>query len=59
MISLGFIEAIFIFLIGIVVGVILAYQLFSIELSEQLLHYENKRMMDELRIIVELMDNEE
>lgn len=35
---IGFIETIFIFLIGVLLGVCLSYELFSIELRKQLNH---------------------
>lgn len=50
-IVIGFIESIFIFLIGVLIGVFLAYQLFQLELAEQLLKWDMDDMRDEIRRI--------
>ena len=50
-IVIGFIESIFIFLIGVLIGVFLAYQLFQLELAEQLLKWDMEDMRDEIRRI--------
>ena len=47
-IVIGFIESIFIFLIGVLIGVFLAYQLFSYDLQEQLLKSDLERMRKEI-----------
>lgn len=50
-IVIGFIESIFIFLIGVLIGVVLSYQLFQLELAEQLLKWDMEDMRDEIQRI--------
>jgi len=48
LIIIGFVESLFLFMIGIVIGVFLAYQLFSYDLQEQLLKSDLERMRKEI-----------
>jgi len=48
LIIIGFVESLFLFMIGIVIGVFLAYQLFSYDLQEQLLKSDLERMTKEI-----------
>ena len=46
-ILVGFIETIIIFSIGILLGVVLAYELFEYDLVKQLIRYEQGKMRNE------------
>ncbi len=48
-ILIGFLETILIALISLVTGFFMAYELFELELSKQLIQYDHDKMMKELQ----------
>ena len=48
-ILIGFLETILIALISLVTGFFIAYELFELELSKQLIQYDHDKMMKELQ----------
>lgn len=52
LIVIGFVESVLLFMIGIVIGVFLAYHLFSYDLEKQLLKSDLERMRKEIDLIV-------
>ena len=49
-ILIGFLETILIALISLVTGFFMAYELFELELSKQLIQYDHDKMMKELQV---------
>lgn len=47
-IVVGLLESLIVFMIGLLIGVILSYELFSYDLAEKLINYEHRKMYEEL-----------